>query len=114
MYESGLKTLGLVEQVGCVTRGSTGGIVFLHVFHAMLCKENVGCYVQMYIIIKRQPGEQKRLATKTTISIDNCQQQNKYHHTMSINFISTERKLHVFLDGVIIIRFRFSNVTVNK
>ena len=32
MYESGLKTLGLVEQVGCVTRGSTGGIV-LHVFY---------------------------------------------------------------------------------
>lgn len=108
MYESGLKTLGLVEQVGCVTRGSTGGIV-LHVFYAMLCKENVGCYVHY-----TKAGEQKRLATKTTISIDNYQQQNKYHHTMSINFISTERKLHVFLDGVIIIRFRFSNVTVNN
>ena len=47
MYESGLKTLGLVEQVGCVTRGSTGGIV-LHVFYAMLCKENVGCYVLVH------------------------------------------------------------------
>ena len=28
MYESGLKTLGLVEQVGCVTRDSTNEIVF--------------------------------------------------------------------------------------
>ena len=54
MYESGLKTLGLVEQVGCVTRGSTNEIVFT-CFYPMLCKENVGCYVHY-----TKAGKQKR------------------------------------------------------
>ena len=69
------------------------------------------CYV--HYVTK---AEQKRLASKTTISIDNHQQQNKYEHSahnvMSISYLlPVVRKLHVFLDEdeVIIIRFRFSN-----
>ena len=54
-----------------------------------------------------------------------CNKDDYFHRQLSaakqisshnVNFISTDtaRKLHVFLDGVIIIRFRFSNVTVNN
>ena len=75
----------------------------MHEFYAML----------LHYVTKA--GEQKRLASKTTISIDNHQQQNKYqnsaHNVMSISYLLPVRKLHVFLDEdeVIIIRFRFSN-----
>ena len=60
MYESGLKTLGLVEQVGCVTRGSTGGIV-LHVFMQCYAKRMLDV---MYIIQRqenRNALQQRRL-----------------------------------------------------